>query len=209
MHNKLKNYRNYINKITRLSQANHYRNFFEENKKNKLKTWNGIKQVINIDKKSTQKINCIRDGNFYIHDAKQIAEMFNNHFSQVGQKLEKSIRPTNKKYDDYLNERVENSFIIEPTNNDEVLSIIKQFKNSKATGPNSLNTIFLKKCAKELSEPLALLFNMSFSNGIFPESLKLANIIPIHKKDDKTFVNNYRPISLISNIDKVMEKLIC
>ena len=101
-----------------------------------------------------------------------------------------------------------NSFIIEPTNNDKVLFIIKQFKNGKATGPNSLNTIFLKKCAEELSEPLALLFNMSFSNGIFPESLKLANIIPIHKKDDKTFVNNYRPISLISNIGKIMEKLI-
>ena len=65
----------------------------------------------------------------------------------------------------------------------------------------------MKKCAKEISEPLALLFNMSFFNGIFPESLKLANIIPIHKKDDKTFVDNYRPISLISNIDKIMEKL--
>ena len=137
-----------------------------------------------------------------------MAEVFNNHFSQVGQKLEKSVRPTNKRYDDYLNERVENSFIVEPANNDEVLSIIKQFKNGKATGPNSLNTIFLKKCAKELSEPLALLFNMSFSNGIFPESLKLANIIPIHKKDDKTFVNNYRSISLISKIDKIREKLI-
>ena len=49
---------------------------------------------------------------------------------------------------------------------------------------------------------------MSFSNGILPESLKLANIIPIHKKDDKTFVNNYRSVSLISNIDKIMEKLI-
>ena len=183
-----------------------------------LKTWNGIKQVINIDKKSKRKINCVRDGNFYIHDAKQMTKVFNNHFSQVGQKLEKSVRPTNKRYDDYLNERVENSFIVEPANNDEVLSIIKQFKNGKATGPNSLNTIFLKKYAKELSEPLALLFNMSFSNGIFPESLKLANIIPIHKKDDKTFVNNDRPISLISNIvmeklmdklmDKMMEKLI-
>ena len=111
-----------------------------------------------------------------------MTEMFNNHFSQVGQKLENSIRPTNKKYDDYLNERVENSFIIEPTNNDKVLSVIKHFKNGKATGPNSLNTTFLKKCAKELTEPLGLLFNMSFSNGIFPESLKLANIIPIHKK---------------------------
>ena len=67
---KFKNCRYYLNKITRLSKANHYRNLFEENKKNMLKTWNGIKQVINIDKKSTQKINCIRDRNFYIHDAK-------------------------------------------------------------------------------------------------------------------------------------------
>ena len=122
-------------------------------------------------------------------------------FLQASQILVKSIRLTNKKYDDYLNDRVENSFIIEPTNNDKVLSVIKQFKNGKATGPNSLNTILMKKCAKEISEPLELLFNMSFSNGIFPESLKLANIISIHKKDDKTLVNNYRPISMISNID--------
>ena len=68
--------------------------------------------------------------------------------------------------------------------------------------------MFLKKCAKELSKPLALLFNVNFSNGIFLESSKLANIIPIHKKDEKTFVNNYRPISLISNIDKITEKLV-
>ena len=66
----------------------------------------------------------------------------------------------------------------------------------------------MKKCAERLSEPLELLFNMSFSNGIFPESLKRANIIPIHKKGDKTFVNNYRPISMISSIAEIMEKLI-
>ena len=61
---------------------------------------------------------------------------------------------------------------------------------------------------KVIREPLALLFHMSFSNGIILESLKLANIIPILKKDEKIFVNNYRPISLISNIDRIMEKLI-
>ena len=162
LNNKFKNYRNYLNKITRLTKDNHYKNFFEENKKNMLKTWNGIKQVINTDKKSTRKINCIIGENLYIHDAKQMTKMFNNHFSQVGQKLEKRIRPISKKYDYYLNERVENSFVIESTNNYEVLSVIKQFKNGKATGRNSLNTIFLKKCAKELSEPLALLFNVLF-----------------------------------------------
>ena len=61
---------------------------------------------------------------------------------------------------------------------------------------------------KVIRESLALLFYMSFSNGTILESLKLANIIPILKKDEKIFVNNYRPISLISNIDRIMEKLI-
>ena len=69
-----------MNKITRLNKAIHYRNFFEENKKNMFKTWDDIKQVINTDKKPTQKINCIRDEKLHIHDAKQMAGMFNNPF---------------------------------------------------------------------------------------------------------------------------------
>ena len=89
LHDKFKNYRNHLSKITRLCKSCNCRNFFEENKKNMLKTWNGIKQVINIDKKSTQNIKCIRDGNLYSYDFKQMAKSFNNHFSQVGQKLEK------------------------------------------------------------------------------------------------------------------------
>ena len=56
-----------------------------------LKIWDSIKYVINIDEKSTQKINYIRDESLYIHDAKQIAQMFNNHFLQIGQKLEKLL----------------------------------------------------------------------------------------------------------------------
>ena len=51
LRNKFKNYGNYLNKITRLRKLNYYKNLFEENKKNVLKTWNGITQVINIDKK--------------------------------------------------------------------------------------------------------------------------------------------------------------
>ena len=53
LHNKFKSCGDYLNEITRLSKANHYRNSFEENNKNMLKTWVGIKLVINIDKKST------------------------------------------------------------------------------------------------------------------------------------------------------------
>ena len=111
-----------------------------------------------------------------------MAEIFNNHFRKQVKNWKQNIKPTKKKYDNYLNEKIENSFIIKPTNNDEVLSKIKQLENGKATDSNSLNTILMKIWAKEINESLALLFNMLFTDNIFLESLKLANIIPIHKK---------------------------
>ena len=111
-----------------------------------------------------------------------MAEIFNNHFCKQVKNWKQNIKPTKKKYDNYLNEKIENSFIIEPTNNDEVLSKIKQLKNGKATDSNSLNTILMKMWTKEINESLALLFNMLFTDNIVLESLKLANIIPIHKK---------------------------
>ena len=71
--------------------------------------------------------------------------MFDNHFLQLGQKMQRKHWINQKKYHNYLNERVENSFIIETTHNDDVLSAIKQFKNDKATSTNSRCTLLMKK----------------------------------------------------------------
>ena len=70
-------------------------------------------------------------------------------------------------------------------------------------GPNS---IFIS-CQRSKSKYLETICNLSFSTGIFPAILKTAKVIPIHKKDFKPEVLNYRPISLLSNIDKIFEKL--
>ena len=66
----------------------------------------------------------------------------------------------------------------------------------------------MKECKKEISIPLSLIINLNFSTGIFPNRMKLANIFPIHKGDDKDNCNNYRPIALLSNISKIIEKLV-
>ena len=54
---------------------------------------------------------------------------------------------------------------------------------------------------------MSVLFNLSFSSGIFPDKLKIAKILPVFKKGSKLECSNYRPISLLSNLDKVIEKL--
>ena len=79
-------------------------------------------------------------------------------------------------------------------------------KTNKASSPNSIPTNILKLFKDEFSKPLSDMINMSLNQGIFPNMLKIANAISIHKKGDKVDRNNYRPISLLSNISKIFEK---
>ena len=66
----------------------------------------------------------------------------------------------------------------------------------------------LKSVADQVSKPLAILFNRSISEGVFPNLWKLANVIPIYKKGDKTSVTNYRPVFLLSCCGKLLERII-
>ena len=59
----------------------------------------------------------------------------------------------------------------------------------------------------DISSQLSEIFNISFSSGVFPPILKTAKVIPLHKKDSKLDFSNYRPISLLSNIEKFLERL--
>ena len=85
---------------------------------------------------------------------------------------------------------------------------MKTFNLNKARGPNSIPLIILKEIKKEISEPLSTLINLSFNTGDFPSCLKLAKVIPVYKKGDQQECNNYRPISVVSNISKLTEKLL-
>ena len=100
-----------------------------------------------------------------------------------------------------------NSFFITPTDSQEFISIISSLSDNKSSGQNSIPTRILKLLKKDISTQLVDIFNLSFSSGIYPTPLKTANVIPIHKKDSKLECSNYRPNALLSNIDKILEKL--
>ena len=80
-------------------------------------------------------------------------------------------------------------------------------KTNKAIGPNSIPTKILKMSQHIIAKPLVYLINLSFSTGVFPDLLKIANTISVLKIGDRQDYNNYRPISLISNLSKLIEKL--
>ena len=90
----------------------------------------------------------------------------------------------------------------------EVEEILKSLPLGKAAGPDSINNRLLKELAHPLSIPLCDLFNFSLTTGKVPQIWKQANVSPIYKKNDPSDVSNYRPISLLSTIGKVLEKLV-
>ena len=88
----------------------------------------------------------------------------------------------------------------------DVLLLLKDKNSSKAAGPDSIHGMVLKHCAAGLEKSLTVIFNISFVTGCIPEDWKLASIVPIHKKDGKGSVENYRPVSLTSLTMKIFEK---
>ena len=93
-------------------------------------------------------------------------------------------------------------------NPDEIVEIILKQKLHKAHGCDKISMAMLKLCPAEVSIPLSMIFQRCINTGKFPDSWKLANVQPIHKKNDRQIKTNYRPISLLPLCGKILEKII-
>ena len=89
------------------------------------------------------------------------------------------------------------------------MKIIKQLKSKSSFGYDGLSTRLLKEILPEVIKSIALIINQCMNTGVFPDNMKVAKVIPLHKKDDNNIIINYRPISLLPAMSKVLEKVIC
>ena len=89
-----------------------------------------------------------------------------------------------------------------------VLSLLQDLNVSKATGSDQIPALLLKRCALGLLQPLTHLFQVSVDTGVFPSSWKIADVIALHKKGSKNDIGNYRPISLLPILSKVLETVV-
>ena len=91
---------------------------------------------------------------------------------------------------------------------DDILNVIKKLDPSKAYGYDQISIRMVQICDKAICKPLHLIFSSCIESGIFPTEWKMANVVPIHKRDDKQNVKNYRPVSLLPIFGKIFERLI-
>ncbi|CAC5417767.1 unnamed protein product [Mytilus coruscus] len=131
----------------------------------------------------------------YLDDNKDKANAFNRYFCDQSSVDDSSTNIPEINLDDVIH-TLDNIIITQ----EEVYDQLLLLGVSKATGPDSISPRFLKYAARELSYPLALLFNKSLQLCIYPYDWKIANVIPVFKSGSQEILSNYRPISLLSII---------
>ena len=133
------------------------------------------------------------------------SELLNEYFTSIGSILSSEITESDQKMQ---NVYFEKTFVLEPIALDEISKIIKSMKNKKSTGHDGINNEILKCCSPVIEPYLVEAFNDSIQCGIFPDCLKVAKVIALYKKGDRTNPENYRPISLLPSLSKVFEKIL-
>lgn len=206
---KYKRYKNKLTTILRHAQKLYYNQLLEQHSSNIKKTWNVLNTII----KRNQSVGTVHDtftddNNAAITDKDKIPEHFNTFFANVGAKLAAQIdTDQHATIEDYLGERNPRSFFLRPTDEHELLNMVKQFTSKSSTDSSGLDMSTVKECFPLITIPFLHICNRSLQTGVFPELLKTAKIVPLFKQGDKGKVSNYRPVSLLPQFSKILEKL--
>ena len=208
--------RNQITKDKRRNKKAHHIAQFEKNKNSISTVWKSIRSLVNMKAGKKSVIKLMDENNNIISDPKIIGNIFNDHFSTLGAKVQQKIPVERGDFREYLKRKDKNgkavinpddhSFFLSPTQPDEIEKIIEKLNPSKSTGPNGIPVFLLKAFKGFFAFWLSQLINLSFETGEFPLMLKLAKVIPLHKKESVLNYLNYRPISLLSVFSKIYEK---
>ena len=205
---KFKLYRNKLKHLIDIAKNTYYNNFFELNR-NKLKNvWKGIKSIISLKSKNCNLPSVIMDGENKLTEANSIAKAFNTFFVNIGKDLCSAIPRVNESPYSFMPDSVSNNIFLNPITHHEIENEIELLNPTKAVGPYSIPIDILKKIRYIISPSLETIYNLSITTGTVPDHFKIARVIPIHKNGSKLMVSNYRPISLLSIFNKILEKLI-
>ena len=197
-------YRNKLTRLIKTQKSAFYKEKFNKCQKDIKTTWNNINKLLHANKsKANLSFNL---DNINYDTPEDICKAFKDYFSSVSKKLNESIGKTHVTFDKFLRDSPSSSFFVNPSSSVEVERIMASMKNKNAPITDIPSKIY-KLAADKLSYFISRLFNQSVQQGAFPQYLKIARIVPIHKDGDTSNIKNYRPISILPFISKIFEKL--
>ncbi|MCG7879943.1 MAG: reverse transcriptase domain-containing protein [Candidatus Thiodiazotropha endolucinida] len=208
--NKYKRIRNRVNNLIKHAKEKFYNTLevsisdFHHNDKRKF--WQVIRHFVKNNKSSNNIPPLVIENengpNLCCYTDDEKAECLNEYFSSISTINDIGVQLPNFEL------KTRNSLSNIACTASEISNLITLLNPNKATGPDSISNRMLKAVAIEISVPLELLFNRSFREGVFGDIWKGSHVLPLPKKGDLTKVTNYRPVSLLSGIGKLLERIV-
>ena len=187
------------------------KNFFSNDIKNantSKKKWKIINNRLNRKNHNTLPNNFINTNNKVLNKPLDIANGFNEYFINTIEQLNSQFNQVNNNSVLDSIKTNKNTIFLTPVTDKEIINIIALKEHKHSLDINKINMYILDISKSYIIQPLKHIFNLSINKGIFPDKMKIAIIKPIHKKKSKNNFENYRPISLLPQISKILEKLI-
>ena len=205
-------YRKLRNKCSNLSKSA-LKKYFGKHCTNTDKTfWKVIKPYFSKKSKSAENIQLDFEGNV-VSEPEKIAEIFNTHYLNVATQIGADSPFANNvenhpSYDiisTYTRERGVPIFQFRTVSQSEVVDLLDRLPTGKAPGYDSISGQCIKSVKQEVGVPLTSLVNRMFTEHLFPNPLKKADVTPIYKKENRLSKENYRPVSVLISFSKVFE----
>jgi hypothetical protein len=206
-------YRNMLNNLIRNCKKTYYENRLKQSSGNAKDIWKIVNEITARNSAIRTPINKLKLGNEIVTDSPTMANMFNKYFTNIASSLmeEMNCSAVTEGRDISLNAVNGRSNCLTELENiteGELGFYIDELKNYTAVGPDEISVEILKGAKRHILAPLRYLINLSLNAGIFPAPLKQSTVIPIYKAGSPFSMNNYRPITLVSQIAKIFEKAI-
>ena len=194
-----------------MQKKTYFHNTFALYKHDMKKTWAVISETLNKNKKRKDEPLTFKCNGRDLSDDIEIANEFNRFFANIGENLASNMEQFDNhklSYKTYLQTPHAQNCRFDLIDENATIKAIDYIDNKPSSGHDGISNVLLKYVKLEISKPLTLIINQMITTGIFPESLKIAKIIPIYKKGEPTDLSNYRPISLLPTISKIFERII-
>ena len=203
-----KTYSKILKQAIREAKKLYYENCFRMFKTDIKKTWSTINDIINKSKKSTDYPKEFLINDKSVTDIKSIVNEFNKFFVEIGPNLSQNIEvPNDKSFTDYLKSPIQTPFTFKAVDTNDIIKAIDSLKPKTSYGQDRISNKLLKYIKHEAAWPLMKIINQTFESGHFPNAMKIAKVMPLYKKNEKYLLSNYRPVSILSSVSKVIERI--
>ena len=203
------NFGEIVNKMIKEAKKNQYQTYIDNNKDKPGSIYKLFQEIGSGKSCRNTPISSIKNKGIHTKDPTEIANAFNNFFVNVAAKIKEPVsNASHEKLRNFCKSKLsENTtFSISPIEKEKVLKLLSTMDSSKATGTDNIGPRLLKVAAPYISNDITHICNQSIRKSTFPRKWKEAKISPLHKNGPHDDVNNYRPISILPVLSKVLEK---